>query len=225
MAHGWFVTGTDTGVGKTWVSQALIRAFVRTGQRVVGMKPVASGCARTPQGLRSADAEALIAAGNVAVDYRDVNPYAFEPATAPHLAANAVGTPIQIEVIRDYYQRLATGADTLIVEGIGGWQVPISTTATMADVVQALDLPVILVVGLRLGAINHALLTQEAISARGCRLVGWVANALQSESPVGYLETLQDRLPVPLLGLVPHDASPEMAADCLNLGVFTRSTS
>jgi dethiobiotin synthetase len=225
MARGWFVTGTDTGVGKTWVSQALIRAFAHTGQRVVGMKPVASGCSRTPQGLRSADAEALIAAGNVAVDYRDVNPYAFEVATAPHLAANSVGTQIQIEVIRDHYQRLATGADTLIVEGIGGWQVPISTTATMADVVQALSLPVILVVGLRLGAINHALLTQDAISARGCRLVGWVANALQTESPVGYLETLQDRLPVPLLGLVPHNASPEMAADCLNLGVFTRSTS
>jgi dethiobiotin synthetase len=225
VARGWFVTGTDTGVGKTWVSQALIRAFAHTGQRVVGMKPVASGCSRTPQGLRSADAEALIAAGNVAVDYRDVNPYAFETATAPHLAANSVGTQIQIEVIRDHYQRLANGADTLIVEGIGGWQVPISTTATMADVVQALSLPVILVVGLRLGAINHALLTQDAISARGCRLVGWVANALQSESPVGYLETLQDRLPVPLLGLVPHDASPEMAADCLNLGVFTRSTS
>jgi len=225
MGRGLFITGTDTGVGKTRVSQALIHAFARTGQRVAGMKPVASGCTPTPEGLRSADAEVLIATGNVTVDYRDVNPYAFEPATAPHLAAAAINSQIQIEVIRGHYERLAAGADTVIVEGIGGWQVPIGATNTMADVVQALDLPVILVVGLRLGAINHALLTQEAIFARGCRFAGWVANFLHAETPMGYLESLRDRLQAPLLGQVRHEASLETAAECLNLAIFTRSAS
>lgn len=225
MVRGWFVTGTDTGVGKTWVSQALIRALVRSGQRVAGMKPVASGCTPTPAGLRSTDAEALLASANIPARYVDVNPYALEPATAPHLAAAAMGAQIQIEVIRDHYERLATAADSVIVEGIGGWQVPISATATMGDVVQALGLPVILVVGLRLGAINHALLTQDAIVARGCRLAGWVANAMQPDAPNGYIETLQDRLKAPLAGIIPHDTSLEMAAECLNLGVFARSAS
>lgn len=225
MARGWFVTGTDTGIGKTWVSQALMRAFVRAGHRVAGMKPVASGCTPTPEGLRSTDAEALIAASNIAVDYPDVNPFAFEPATAPHLAAAAINSQIQIEVIRDHYARLSAGADIVIVEGIGGWEVPISAAATMADVVHALDMPVILVVGLRLGAINHALLTQAAIRARGCRLAGWVANSMHPDSPSGYIESLQGRLQAPLVGQIPHDASLEFASERLNLAAFARSAS
>jgi len=225
MAHGWFVAGTDTDVGKTWVSQALIRAFVRAGQRVVGMKPVASGCTPTPEGLRSADAKALMTVSNIAADYHDVNPYAFEPATAPHLAAAAINSQIQIEVIRDHYARLSAAADIVIVEGVGGWEVPISAGATMADVVQALDMPVILVVGLRLGAINHALLTQAAIHARGCRLAGWVANSMHPDSPGGYIESLQGRLQAPLVGQIPHDASLENASERLNLAAFTCSAS
>lgn len=220
VTRGWFVTGTDTGVGKTLVSQALLRAFVNRGQRVSGMKPVASGCTPTPAGWRSADAVALLAAANVTADYQDVNPYAFEPATAPQLAATQAGVRIEIEVIRNCYATLAHHAEVVIVEGIGGWMVPINDAITMADVARALDLPVIMVVGLRLGAINHALLTEAAIRAQGCRLAGWVANSVDAEAPDGYLESLQQRLAAPLLGMIPHAASLDHAANLLDLRVL-----
>ena len=226
MQQAWFVTGTDTGVGKTLVSAALLTALARTGRRVVGMKPVASGCAVTPHGLRSADAEALRAAGNVTADYEDINPYAFAPPTAPHLAAAAADAQIDIAVIRAHYARLATRADAVVVEGIGGWLVPINRTQTMADVVHALELPVILVVGMRLGCLNHALLTQRAIAASGCRLVAWVANRVDDGVPEGYVEALADRLDTPCLGIIPAGSSVAMAADKLDLRVldFARKT-
>lgn len=211
-ARGWFVTGTDTGVGKTWVSQALLRSLADAGQRVVGMKPVASGCSVTPAGLRSDDAESLMAAANVAADYADVNPYAFEPPTAPSLAAHAVGMEIRFDVIREHYRRLAARADLVIVEGVGGWLAPLSATATVADLAVFLDLPVILVVGLRLGAVNHALLTEMAIQAHGCRLAGWIANAVEPEVPDGYTDMLQSRLRAPLLGVVSHGMDPLLSA-------------
>lgn len=214
---GWFVTGTDTGVGKTLVSQALLTALVRRGCRAAGMKPVASGCVVTPAGLRCADAEALIAAGNVAVEYVDVNPYAFQPSTAPHLAAADTQTAIELEVIRNHYRNLAARADDVIVEGVGGWLVPIGTHATMADVVRRLELPVILVVGVRLGAINHALLTRAAIEASGCRLAGWVANMVVPQAPPGYVETLCTMLPAPFIGEIPCGATVQAAAARLNL--------
>lgn len=217
MMHGWFITGTDTGVGKTLVSCALLMAQVNAGRRAVGMKPVASGCEATPQGLRSADAEALRAAGNVAADYVDVNPYALAAPTAPHLAASAAGTEIDIDTIRNAYARLAARADAVVVEGIGGWLVPINRRQTMADVALILDLPVILVVDLRLGGLNHALLTRDAIDACGCRLVAWVANAAQGVAPDGYLAALTERLNVPLLGAISHASQPQAAAHCLDL--------
>jgi dethiobiotin synthetase len=217
MARGWFVTGTDTGAGKTLVSAALLTAMTLAGRKAVGMKPVASACEQTAVGLRSADAEMLLAAGNVAAEYTDVNPYAFAAATAPHLAAADSMVAIHISTIRAHYLRLAARADHVMVEGIGGWLVPISATETMADVVHTLALPVILVVGLRLGAINHALLTREAILARGCRLVAWVANAAERNVPDGYVETLRELLGAPLLGVIPHGATTEEAASSLDL--------
>ena len=220
MQRSWFVTGTDTGVGKTLVSAALLTALARSGRRVVGMKPVASGCDATPHGLRSADAEALRVAGNVAADYEVVNPYALAAPTAPHLAAAAAGVQIDLGSLRAQYARLAARADDVVVEGIGGWLVPINRTETMADVVRALDLPVILVVGMRLGCLNHALLTQRAIAASGCRLVAWVANALEGGMPEGYGEALTDRLGAPCLGIIPAMSSVAMAADILDLRVL-----
>lgn len=218
--RGWFVTGTDTGVGKTLVSVALLTALARSGRRVVGMKPVASGCAATPHGLRSADAEALRAAGNVAADYQDINPYALAAPTAPHLAAAAAGVQIDLATIHRHYAQLAVRSDAVVVEGVGGWLVPISRTHTMADVARALDLPVILVVGMRLGCLNHALLTGRAITASGCRLVAWVANSLESSAPDGYVEALTELLGVPCLGVIPFAASAAIAADSLDLYVI-----
>jgi dethiobiotin synthetase len=220
MPRAWFVTGTDTGVGKTLVSVALLTALARTGRRVVGMKPVASGCDVTPLGLRSADAEALRAAANVATDYEEVNPYALATPTAPHLAAAAAGVLIDIAAIRAHYARLAARADAVVVEGVGGWLVPINHSQSMADVARALELPVILVVGMRLGCLNHALLTQHAIAANGCRLVAWVANALEGEAPDGYVEALAGVLDAPCLGVLPPASSCTRAADELDLRVL-----
>jgi len=220
MHRAWFITGTDTGVGKTLVSAALLTALARTGRRVVGMKPVASGCDVTDQGLRSADAEVLRTASNVPTDYIDVNPYTLAAPTAPHLAADAAGVSIDVATIHSHYTRLAACADDVVVEGIGGWLVPININQTMADVARDLDLSVILVVGMRLGCINHALLTQEAIIASGCRLVAWVANTLDGESPPGYVEALTELLKTPCLGVIPPDTSVTIAADRLNTEVI-----
>ncbi len=219
MAHGWFITGTDTGAGKTLVSQAMLRALVRSGRRAAGMKPVASGCEPTPAGLRSADALALLAAGNVAVDYADVNPYALAPATAPHLAAAMAGTVIEIDRLVACYRRLAARVEAVVVEGVGGWLVPIGVTTTMADFVQRLDLPVILVVGLKLGAINHALLTSESIRNHGCRLAGWVANHPAGPAPGGYVGAIAERLAAPCLGVIPPNTTAEAAVTYLAEGL------
>jgi len=224
MARGWFITGTDTGVGKTLVGCALLHALAARGARVAGMKPVASGCRPGPDGLRSDDALALRAAAYAIVptdyDYTDVNPYAFEAATAPQLAAEAGGIEIRVDKIRTHYARLAGGADHVVVEGIGGWLVPTSSTQTMADVVRDLGLPVIMVVGLRLGALNHAFLTAEAIVRHGCKLAAWVANATEKHAPEGYVESLRARLNAPLLGIVPYGCSAGDAARHFDLRVL-----
>ncbi len=217
-ARGWFITGTDTGVGKTLVSAALLTALASAGQRVVGMKPVASGGEYTPEGLRSTDAEMLRSASNVVADYTDVNPYLFAAPTAPHLAAKASGVEIDIAIIRRHYARLAACADAVVVEGVGGWLVPINRHQTMADVVRALELPVILVVDLRLGCLNHALLTRAAIEAGGNHLAAWVANTTANgAAPDGYVAALAERLGAPLLGAIPYASGPQAAARCLDL--------
>ena len=174
--QGFFVTGTDTGVGKTRVAVALLTALVQAGRRAVGMKPVAAGCELRDGQLVNGDALALLAAGNVAASYGEVNPYAFRPAIAPHVAARQAGVAIDRARIDESRRRLALRADYVVVEGAGGWLVPLGPDATMADVARDFAYPVILVVGMRLGCINHALLTAQAIAASGLELAGWVAN-------------------------------------------------
>ena len=210
-ADSVFITGTDTEIGKTFVSVLLIRALVARGHRVVGMKPVASGCVRTPEGLRNDDAQKLINAGNVAVPYREVNPYAFEPAIAPHIAAAEVGADISIDVICANYERLSARADRRVVEGVGGWQVPLGAGFTVADLAVRLGAPVILVVGVRLGCINHAMLSVESILAARVGFMGWVANICESgsERVQDNIDTLSRLIEQPRLAIVPFGGSEE----------------
>ncbi len=208
MSGGWFVTGTDTGAGKTLVSRLLLEALARAGHSAVGMKPVASGCRIIVAGPRSEDAELLLAASGVSADYADINPYAFAPACAPHLAARETGVEIRLEKILDSFRRLHHKSSWVVVEGIGGWMVPLGERLTLADVAQALHLPVILVVGLRLGSLNHALLTAAAIRDAGLPLAGWVANQIDpamarvDES----ITALEQRLAAPLLARFPYQS-------------------
>ena len=201
-----FVTGTDTGVGKTEVAAGLISAAAESGLRAVGMKPVASGAEQTPEGLRSADALKLMAAANLKKLYAEVNPYCFAPAIAPHIAALEAGVEIGLETVQRAYAGLCQGADAVVVEGVGGWQVPLAPGLELPDLARALDLPVVLVVGMRLGCLNHALLTARAICADGLELAGWVANAIDSsfQRPEANLATLEAELGAPLLARIEH---------------------
>jgi len=179
MTRGCFVAGTDTGVGKTRVGAALCREFAARGLRVAGMKPVATGAFRDgPAGLRSGDAVALRAASNVEAPYELSNPYCFEPAISPHLAAADAGKAIDPARIGQCFHALATRSDVVVVEGTGGWLAPIGVNATMADIAGTLSLPVVLVVGLRLGCLNHAALTLRAVRDARLPFAGWIANAI-----------------------------------------------
>jgi dethiobiotin synthetase len=193
---GIFVTGTDTGVGKTAVACALLRRWSAQGARAVGMKPVAAGAAG-PDG--SDDVAALAAAGNVAAPLAARNPFAFAPAIAPHLAAAEAGVRIDLERIRAAYDLLAARADRIVVEGAGGVRVPLDATRDMLDIAGALALPVLLVVGIRLGCLNHALLSAHAIHARGLVLAGWVANLVDPSMARidANVQALDARLPAP----------------------------
>ena len=220
MNHrGVFVTGTDTGIGKTYASCALLHALRAAGHRASGMKPVASGCHATPDGLRNDDALALLAASDPAPDYALCNPFALADAIAPHLAARAEGVEITLAPIMQPYEQIARSADRVVVEGVGGWSVPLSDSLMQADLVRALELPVILVVGLRLGCINHALLSARAIAADGCNLIGWIANRIDfaMASAEANVETLQARIPAPMLGVLEQapDRTPTLAAVAL----------
>jgi dethiobiotin synthetase len=205
-AHGVFITGTDTGIGKTWASCVLLSALRARGLHAIGMKPIASGCRATLQGLRNADAEALIAASDPAPAYADCNPFALAAPIAPHLAAAMSGTAITLEPIQAARARLAREADRVVVEGVGGWAVPLSDTLMQADLARALGLPVVLVVGLRLGCISHALLSARAIEADGCTLAGWIANRVEADMPFATenIETLRARIGARLLGVLDH---------------------
>lgn len=208
MKQGFFITGTDTGVGKTFVTCALLRAFATQGYRVVGMKPVAAGCRRDHGELVSEDVEQLQAASNVRLPLSAVNPYAFEPPIAPHIAANEAGVEINTLHIVDCYQVLQQSADIVMVEGVGGFCVPLNETEDTADLAVALKLPVILVVGLQLGCINHAILTAQAIRQRGLKLAGWVANHAYGDMAASEqnIASLQQRLDAPLMSVLPHGA-------------------
>ena len=212
-ARGVYITGTDTGIGKTVVSAAWLHALRAQGARAVGMKPVASGCEATPGGWRNEDALALQAASRPPPPYADVNPYALPLPLAPELAARDAGIDVALAPIVAAHARLQAGADAVVVEGVGGWAAPLSAALMQVDLVRALDLPVVLVVGLRLGCINHTLLSARAIQADGCRLLGWVGNAVDPamacrEEHRGMLEA---RLSAPCLGWLPHDPAADAA--------------
>lgn len=214
MTPGFFVTGTDTGVGKTCVSLGLMRALQSQGRSVLAMKPVASGCVASEAGMRNEDAQQLQAQASIAASYEQVNPYAFEPAIAPHLAADAAGVGIEIPVIAAAFRQLAALADCVVVEGVGGWSVPINESETMADVALALNIPVILVVGIRLGCLNHALLTADVIRRSGARLAGWVANHVDAncEMQDQNVQALCQRLGAPLFGDFPYMTERDLPA-------------
>jgi dethiobiotin synthetase len=197
---GLFVTGTDTGIGKTHACLGLMAAVRAAGRTVGGMKPVASGSTAESEGVRNADALALQASASVELPYADVNPYAFIPPIAPHVAALRAGTTIQLDTLAAAYDRLAARVEVIIVEGVGGWRVPLGPGLDLYHLVRRLNLPVLLVVGLRLGCISHARLSAEAIRSDGCRLWGWVANAMDPayEESEATIETLAACLGAPL---------------------------
>lgn len=199
-ARGLFVTGTDTGVGKTCVAVALIEALRAHGLRVAAMKPVSAG---SMPGELNEDVVSLLQAANVDADVRDVNPYAFAEPVAPHIAAALAGVRIELDVITAAYARLAAKADVVVVEGAGGWRVPLNERADMADLAQRLDLPVVLVVGLRLGCLNHASLTAESVVHRRLQWAGWVGNHIESTMQQGAqnVAALRRLLPGPCLGI------------------------
>jgi len=215
MSRAYFVTGTDTEVGKTTIAAGLLHAARLTGLSTAAAKPVASGCVRTSDGLRNDDALALLGECSLALAYDEVNLFAFAPAIAPHLAAREAGVELSVARLLPAVRRvLDKGADFSLVEGAGGWRVPLTGRENLSDLAIALRLPVILVVGVRLGCINHALLSVEAIERDGLSLAGWVANIVdpQTSRLEENLATLAERLPAPCLGRVPRLATATPAA-------------
>ncbi|HEV7610653.1 MAG TPA: dethiobiotin synthase [Steroidobacteraceae bacterium] len=221
LRRGIFITGTDTGVGKTLVSTALMRALKDRGLRVAGMKPVASGSESTPAGLRNEDALALMQEQSTPLPYELVNPFAFGPAIAPHIAAAQAGITIHLSTIVTAFETIQDRADIVIVEGAGGWYAPISQDDSIEDLSLALQLPVLLVVALRLGCLNHAMLTARAIERSSLSICGWVANRIDPEFPHWQenVATLTRHLRAPLVGIIEHQPQPniERAARSLNV--------
>ncbi|HLM53221.1 MAG TPA: dethiobiotin synthase [Pseudoxanthomonas sp.] len=217
--QGFYVTGTDTGIGKTFASAALLHALRVLGLRAIGMKPVASGCTREADGWRNGDAVALRQASDPRPDYADVNPYALPLPLAPEIAAHEAGVEVELARIVDAFGRLRASADAVVVEGVGGWAAPLSAALDQVDVVRSLGLPVVMVVGMRLGCISHARLTADAIAADGCPLIGWVGNhvdpgmARQDEN----FAILCARLPVPCWGRLPYCAQADARAMATHL--------
>ncbi|MDJ0955728.1 MAG: dethiobiotin synthase [Arenicellales bacterium] len=224
MTNALFITGTDTEIGKTVVAVLIIKALAQHGYKVIGMKPVASGSRRTAEGLRNDDAEQLINASNVIASYEDVNPYAFEPAIAPHIAAREAGIDIRLEEIIRRYHALSERAEWVIVEGVGGWQVPLGEDFYVADMATALSASIVLVVGIRLGCINHALLSVESIQRKGRHLQAWVANVCDEhgERVQENIATLDALIKQPRLGTIPfcRDLDELQSAD-LKLDLLT----
>ncbi|WP_075180760.1 dethiobiotin synthase [Pantoea sp. 1.19] len=215
MSKRFFITGTDTEVGKTVASSALLQAATAAGWCAVGYKPVASGCEQTAEGLRNEDALALQQHSAVPLRYEEVNPFAFAEPTSPHIVSAESDRPVSLAAMHRGLAALEKKSDWLLVEGAGGWYTPLGEGVSYADWVAEAQLPVVLVVGVRLGCINHALLTQQAILASGLPLAGWIAN--QIVPPGGrhteYMQTLRAGLRAPLLGEIPHLNAAERQAD------------
>lgn len=229
MTQAFFVTGTDTDAGKTSIAAGLLCAAKQQQRSTLAMKPVASGCEMSSAGLRNSDALALIAQSTVQLPYSQVNPYAFAPAIAPHIAAEEAGVELCVsDLCRAAQVILQEQADFTLIEGAGGWRVPISTTEFLSDFAIGLKLPVILVVGVKLGCINHALLTAQAIRNDGLELAGWVANVVDPNCArlAENLATLRQHMPAPCLAEVPHlaSASAEHVAKHLAQAYQTLST-
>lgn len=215
LAAGLFIAGTDTGVGKTLAAVSIVRALASMGVRTAAMKPIAAGAVATPHGLRNADAQALAAAANVDAPYELINPYCLAAPVSPHIAAAEAGVAIDTATITRSFSELARRADCVIVEGAGGWLAPIGERETLADVACALGLPVVLVVGLRLGCLNHALLSARAIEASGLDLAAWIGNCIDPgfERLAENLAALEQRLARPALAIIAHtDAAAELEA-------------
>ncbi|MCV4284230.1 dethiobiotin synthase [Pseudomonas capsici] len=222
MSVAYFITGTDTDAGKTTVAAGLLHAARLSGLSTAAGKPVASGSVITAQGLRNADALALQAECSLELGYDDINPFTFEPAIAPHLAAREAGVSLTVNALLQPMRRLLErNADFTLIEGAGGWRVPLADQSNLSDLAMGLGLPVILVVGVRLGCINHALLTAEAIAQDGLQLAGWVANIIDPKTSrlEENLATLSERLPAPCIGRIPRfkKASAEAVAEHLHL--------
>lgn len=213
MKHGFFITGTDTGIGKTYASIALLQTLAARGLSTAAMKPIASGCHATTQGFRNDDALQLQQAATIQLPYERLNPYALPAAIAPHLAAQAAGIEIDIALLAEHFNDIATQAEAIIVEGVGGWLVPLNDKQTTADLAQRLGLPLILVVGIRLGCINHALLTLTTIQQDKANppLAGWIANCMDPEASAieANIAALQRRITAPLLGTLPYSQNAE----------------
>lgn len=206
---GLFITGTDTEIGKTYVSSLLIKLLVEENFQVTGMKPVASGANCTNGELKNEDALSLMEASNVEAEYKKVNPYIFEPAVSPHIAAEQAGIEISLKEIKNNFEQLKKISDVVVVEGVGGWYAPITCHTTVADLAETLNLPIILVVGLRLGCLNHALLTAQAIRQSGLPIAGWIANHVEKDfsSAEKNISTLKHFLnDFPFLGSVPYQS-------------------
>jgi dethiobiotin synthetase len=215
----FFVTGTDTGVGKTYVSCLLLREARSRGLSCAGFKPVAAGCELTPDGLRNDDALALQAAAGTALPYDEINPYPIRDAVAPHIGAAAQAIEISPTVVSDAHRRVASRHDLVVAEGAGGWLLPLGPSLTLADLVVDAGWPVVLVVGMRLGCLNHALLAEASIAAR-TRLLGWVANCLPPRQArlEENIEALAARIRAPLLGVTgPADAAYPVPGPPLSL--------
>ncbi|MCB1560480.1 MAG: dethiobiotin synthase [Xanthomonadales bacterium] len=212
---GIYVTGTDTAVGKTVTSCALVARARRDGRRCAGFKPVASGCEQTPDGWRNSDALALQAAGEADIAYEDINPYALPLPQAPEIAAREAGVTLQLDVMLAAANRLSAQVDALVVEGVGGWDAPFAEDIEQRDLARALDLPVVLVIGLRLGCINHARLTARAIVADGFRLAGWIGNRVDPRFTAAEdnLAILRRHLDAPCLGVIPHALHADAAVN------------
>lgn len=214
----YFVTGTDTGVGKTLVSCALLHAFAAQGKRVVGFKPVAAGC---DDDDHNDDANRLRAASTVRATYGQINPYCFPHPIAPHLSARHAGSRIDFSRIFASFDELAGQSDEVIVEGVGGFCVPLNEKQDSVDLVKQLDIPVILVVGMRLGCLNHALLTMRAIAEAQIECAGWVANVLDADMPAlqENIDTLRERIQAPLLGVIPFQSQSDARAAATHLDI------
>ena len=220
MTQGYFITGTDTGVGKTWSTIALMQYFKNQGKTVLGMKPVAAGCELVEKQLKNEDALLLQEHASIAIAYQDINPYALALPVSPHIAARQDGVEIRIDAIVDQYQKLKKQADVVLVEGAGGWRVPISADKDIADLAVCLGLPVIIVVGMRLGCINQARLTFAAVEQSAVQCRGWIASCVERDMPMleENIQTLCQSTDMPLLAVLPYvnSLNPEFLSQKFN---------